>query len=132
MLGPIDTPHQFVFVPDVGPVVTELAVKPGAWGRAWNLAGAGAVTQRELAECVFAMVGSKPRLRVAGKTMLRLLGLFNPIMRELVEMHYLLTNPVLLDDSALRGLLGEIRKTPYEEGLKLSLDAARANLNRAA
>lgn len=50
--------------------------------------------------------------------MLRLAGIFNPFMRELVEMHYLITNPVLLDDSALQKLLGGIRKTPYDEGLR--------------
>ena len=46
-------------------------------------------------------------------------------MRELAEMNYLLTNPVLLDDTALQGLLGPLRKTSYDEGLRLSLDAAR-------
>lgn len=125
MLGPVDILHEFVYVPDVGPVVAALIGKGGAWGRAWNLAGAGAITQRQIAERVFRMAGCKPRLRVAGKTALRLLGVFNPLMRELVEMHYLLTNPVLLDDSALEGLLGRIRKTPYEEGLRTSLEAAR-------
>jgi nucleoside-diphosphate-sugar epimerase len=125
MIGPIDRPHEFVFVPDVGPVVVRLLDSPDAHGRWWHLAGAGSMTQRQLAECVFAMAGSKPRLRVAGKNTLRLLGLFNPLMRELVEMNYLFTNPVLLDDSALRGLLGEIQKTRYEEGLRLSLEAAR-------
>ncbi len=132
MIGPIDTPHEFVFVPDVGPVVIALAEKPEAYGRAWNLAGAGVVTQRDLAERVFRMAGTKPRLRVVGKNTLRLLGLFNPLMRELVEMNYLLTAPVLMDDSALRYLLGEIRKTPYDEGLRVSLDAARRSPNRAA
>jgi hypothetical protein len=78
------------------------------------------------------MMGAKPRLRVAGKNTLRLLGLFNPLMRELVEMHYLLTTPVLLDDSGLRHLLGEVRKTPYDDGLQLSLDAMRQSRNRAA
>ena len=34
-------------------------------------------------------VRQKPRLRVAGKFMLRILGLFNPFLREVVEMHYL-------------------------------------------
>ena len=127
LVGPVDTPHEFVFVPDVGPVVTALLREPGAWGRWWNLAGA--VTQRELAERVFKMAGVKPRLRVAGKNLLRVLGIFNPMMREFVEMHYLMTNPVLMDDSALNSLLpGGIRKTPYEEGLRISLDAARAGL----
>lgn len=132
MLGPIDTLHEFVFVPDVGPVVVALAEKPEAYGRAWNLAGAGAVTQRDLAERVFRMAGAKPRLRVAGKNMLRLLGLFNPLMRELVEMNYLLTTPVLMDDTVLHHLLGEIRKTPYDEGLQLSLDAMRRGTTHAA
>ncbi|MGI8959649.1 MAG: NAD-dependent epimerase/dehydratase family protein [Bryobacteraceae bacterium] len=127
MLGPIDTSHEFVFVPDVGPVVIALAEKSEAYGRAWNLAGAGTVTQRDLAERVFRMAGAKPRLRIAGKNTLRLLGLFNPIMRELVEMNYLLTTPVLMDDSVLHHLLGAVRKTPYDEGLRLSLDAMRRN-----
>lgn len=126
MVGPIDTPHEFVFVPDVGPVVIALAGNSGSWGRWWNLAGAGALTQHEIAERVFAMVSSRPRLRVAGKNTLRLLGLFNPFMRELVEMHYLLTTPVLLDDSALLKLLGDIPRTPYDEGLRFCLDAARS------
>jgi len=125
LIGPIDTPHEFVYVPDVGTVVIQLADRSDAYGRAWHLAGAGAVTQRDLAERVFRMAGSKPRLRVAGKNTLRVLGLFNPLMRELVEMNYLLTTPVVLDDSLLRGLLGEISKTPYDEGLRASLNAAR-------
>ena len=125
MVGPIDTPHEFVYVPDVGPVVLQLAAKSEAYGRWWNFAGAGAMSQREIADEVFAMAGRKPKIRVAGKTMLRLIGMFQPIMRELVEMHYLLTTPVLMDDSALRGLLGSVHKTPYAEGLRLTLDAYR-------
>ena len=132
MIGPIDTPHEFVFVPDVGPVTIALAEKPEAYGRFWNFAGPGAITQADVAERVFRMAGAKPRLRVAGKTMLRLLGLFNPLMRELVEMHYLLSTPVLMDDSALHHLLGPIRKTPYDEGLRLSLDAMRRSAAHAA
>lgn len=125
LIGPIDKPHEFVFVPDVGPVVLALAEHPDAYGRWWHLAGAGAPTQRDLAERVFQMAGSKPRIRVAGKTMLRIMGMFNPLLRELVEMNYLFANPLILDDSALHALLGEIRKTPYDEGLRLCLEAAR-------
>ena len=45
--------------------------------------------------------------------MLRVLGLFNPLMREMVEMHYLQTTPVIMDDSALSSLLGSLKKTTY-------------------
>ena len=118
MVGPIDTPHEFVFVPDVGPVALDLAARPEARGRWWNLAGAGVTTQRQMAEMAFAHTGKTMKIRVAGKTMLRVMGLFNPFMRELVEMHYLQTTPVLMDDTALTTLLGAVKKTPYQEGVR--------------
>jgi nucleoside-diphosphate-sugar epimerase len=121
MIGPIDTPHEFVYVPDVGPVALDLAAKPEARGRWWNLAGAGVTTQREMAELAFRVAGRKPKIRAVGRTMLRVIGLFNPFMRELVEMHYLQTTPVLLDDSALKKLLGDVKKTSYENGVKESV-----------
>jgi nucleoside-diphosphate-sugar epimerase len=126
MVGPIDTPHEFVFVPDVGPVVLALADNPGAYGRWWNLAGARVITQRKMAEQAFALVGSKPKIRVVGKMGLRLIGLFQPIMKELVEMHYLQTTPVLMDDSALAGLLGHVHKTSYADGVRLSVESYQA------
>jgi nucleoside-diphosphate-sugar epimerase len=49
------------------------------------------------------------------------LGLFNPLLREVVEMHYLLTTPVLMDDTALHRLLGTVRKTSYAEGIRQTL-----------
>ena len=123
LLGPIDQPHQFVYVPDVGPVAVALAARPEAYGHWWNLAGAGVTTQKAIAEQVFQMAGRKPKIRTVGPAMLRIIGLFNPQMRELVEMHYLLTNPVLMDDGALVHLLGEVKKTSYEEGLRKTLEA---------
>jgi nucleoside-diphosphate-sugar epimerase len=133
LIGPIDRPHEFVYVPDVGPVVTSLLAEPRAFGHTWNLAGAGVTTQHDLVARIFAETGAKPRYLTAGKTLLRLLGLRDPVMRELVEMHYLLTTPVLLDDAALQGLLGPaLHKTPYDEGIRQSLAAARAEVRAQA
>ncbi len=58
---------------------------------------------------------------VANKMMLRLLGLFDPFLREFVEMHYLLTNPLIVDDSALQKVIGPIKKTSYAEGVRQTL-----------
>lgn len=123
MVGPLDRLHEFVFVPDVGPVVARLAETPAAFGRIWHLAGAGATTQRVLVAEMERQTGRKLQLRVAGKTMLRLIGLFNPFMREMVEMNYLITEPLIMDDSALQRLIGPVRKTPYVEGIRQTLAA---------
>jgi nucleoside-diphosphate-sugar epimerase len=125
VIGPIDTPHEFIFVPDLAAALAAIESHPEAYGRAWNVAGPGLITTRRFAELVFAEAGKRPRLRAANKMMLRLMGLFHPFMREVAEMHYLWTNPVALDDSRLRELLPELRKTPYEEGIRLTVRAMR-------
>ena len=126
MVGPIDKPHEFVFVPDVGPVVARLADTPEAYGRCWHLAGAGVTSQRAIVNEIERQTGKPLHLRVAGKTMLRVLGLFKPFIREMVEMHYLLTKPVLMDDTALQELIGPISKTSHEDGVRQCLEAVRA------
>lgn len=131
VIGPIDVPHEFVFVPDVGPVVRDLIKREEAFGRSFNLAGAGTITVRAVAERAFALAGRAPSLLVAGKTMLHLAGLFDPLMRELVEMHYLVTTPVIFADSALEDLIGPTLKTPYEDGIARCFAAAQAKLKAA-
>jgi len=126
LLGPIDTPHQFAYVPDVGPIVVRLLDEPRAYGRVWHFAGSGTTRQRELVKKIFAAVNRKPKMLVANEWMLRLMGLFSPVMRELVEMHYLQTNPVILDDGDLRQLLGDVKTTSYDDGVRQTLTAAQA------
>ena len=125
LIAPIDRPHQFVYVPDVGPVVLELLRHPEAHGRWWHLAGDGTASMQEIVAIVGQLAGKPIKTRAAGLGMLRVIGLFQPIMRELVEMNYLLTDPFIMDDSALRALLGNVKTTALEEGLRQSLEAAR-------
>ena len=123
LIGPIDKPHEFVYVPDAGPVVAKLIDTPAAYGHVWHLGGAGVTTQRDLVDEMGRQAGREVKRRVAGKTMLRVLGLFNKLLREMPEMNYLLTDPVILDDSALQRLIGPVRKTPYAEGVRRTLAA---------
>ncbi|HYO84137.1 MAG TPA: NAD-dependent epimerase/dehydratase family protein [Bryobacteraceae bacterium] len=131
VIGPIDTPHEFIFIPDLAQTLIALADKEEAYGKAWNVAGPGLITTREFAALVFDAVQKKPRLRVAGRFTLRLLGLFNPFLREVVELHYLRTSPVKLDDRRLRGLLPNLPKTPYAEGIRATLEAMRPSTRQA-
>jgi len=123
LIGPIDRPHEFVFVSDVGPVAVRLAQTPEAYGRVWHFAGAGVTSQQAIVREIERQTGRPVKLRTAGKATLRLLGLFTPMLREMVEMHYLLTDPVLMDDRALERLIGPLKKTSYEQGIRLTLSA---------
>jgi nucleoside-diphosphate-sugar epimerase len=117
-LGDPDAPHEFVFMPDAARVIAGMLDQDRCYGRRWNLAGAGEISGRRFVELAARQFGTQPRVIATGRMLLRLGGLFNPLLRELVELQYLGETPVLLDDSALRSVLGEIVKTPYEDGVR--------------
>lgn len=125
LLGPADTAHEFVFTPDVAPVVCDLLERDAAFGTAYNFAGPGVITTRAFAERVYAAAGTRFRARVASPRMVRLLGLFSPLMRELSELSYLQSEPVLLDDTKLHQVLPSPQKTSYEEGIRLTVEHLR-------
>jgi nucleoside-diphosphate-sugar epimerase len=126
-LGNPDAPHEFVFVPDAARVIADLLGRPDCFGRRWNLAGPGAISGREFAALAARELGSALRVLPTSTLLLRLGGLFNPLLRELVELQYLGETPVLLDDSALEHALGGIRKTPYAEGVRHMIAWMRDN-----
>ena len=126
-VGPVNTPHEFVFVPDTGPVVVELALHDECYGEAWNFGGPGAINTLDFITRVYRAVGLAPKYRTAGRGVLRMLGWFNPLMKELPEMLYLQETPVILDDTKLLAKLGDVHKTPYDEGIHQLVDWLRAH-----
>jgi nucleoside-diphosphate-sugar epimerase len=127
-IGPVNTPHEFVYVPDTGPVIVELASRDDCYGEAWNFGGPGAINTLDFITRAYRAVGHPPKYRTAGRGMLKFLGWFNPLMRELPEMLYLQETPVILDDSKLLAKLGNVHKTTYDEGIRETIEWMRRRL----
>jgi len=119
-------PHEFVFVPDVGPVLADLIEREESFGQAWNFGGPETITGREFIAQVYRAAGREPRFRTVGPLVLRVGGLFNPLLRELVELYYLAETPVVLDDSKLLRYSGTVHKTTYSEGIPIAMDWYRS------
>ena len=127
-VGPVNTPHEFVFVPDAAAVFADLAARADCYGEAWNFAGAGEIAAVDFITRVYRAAGREPRYRTAGRRLLGIMGWFNPLYRELVEMLYLQETPVILDDSKLLARLGAVHKTSYDEGIAKTLEWMRSGL----
>jgi nucleoside-diphosphate-sugar epimerase len=126
LLGPATKPHEYVYVPDLAPIIADLLQRPEAFGSAYNVAGSGQISTREFVEQLLRAAGKPLKIREAGVALLRVMGFFDPIMRELVEMHYLQSTPVLLDETKLRGVLPHLHKSPYAEAIAATAAAAVA------
>lgn len=128
VFAPIDRPHEWSYTPDVAPVVLDLCARDDVYGTAYNLAGPGTLTTREFASRIYQQFNQELKLRVVTTSTLRVIGLFNPILREFVEMQYLQSNPVILDDAKLTHTLGSIRKTGYADGIAQTATAMSQTL----
>ncbi|MEO8594357.1 MAG: NAD-dependent epimerase/dehydratase family protein [Candidatus Solibacter sp.] len=122
--GPINTLHEFVYTPDVGPVLLDLAVLDDAYGQAWNFGGAASINSLDFITRIYRAAGRAPKYRIAGAGLLRVLGWFNAELKEVIEMLYLQERPVILDDSKLLARI-PVRKTSYDDGIRQTLEWMR-------
>jgi nucleoside-diphosphate-sugar epimerase len=67
-------------------------------------------------------VAGRGRVTALPWLLVRMAGLFNETMREIVEMRYLWQTPHRLDGSKLRALMGEEPRTPLVQAIRESLD----------
>jgi nucleoside-diphosphate-sugar epimerase len=88
-LGNPDCKHSYTYTPDAGKATALLGNTPEAFGEVWHMPTAcNPPTGKEWMEMIAKELDKEPKYRVVGKFMLRIMGLFIPAMRELVEMMY--------------------------------------------
>jgi len=117
-LGSVDHKHSFTYTPDAGKAVAILGNTPEAYGQVWHLPTApNPFTGKEWIENIAKELGVKPKYQVASKFMVRLLGLFMPIMKELHEMIYQYDRDYVFDSSKFEKQFN-FKPTGYIEGIK--------------
>ena len=120
VMGDPDQPHSYSYTPDVAAGLIRLATAPGAAGQVWHLPVTETRTTREVVDAVYAMTGHQPRILAAGRTTLRVIGLFKPAMREYLHTLYQFTDPWVVDDGRFRAAFGDLA-TPLDEALATTL-----------
>lgn len=106
VIGKLDTPHSYTYMPDIGRALVTLAQHDDALGQVWHLPTPPAVSTRRMLELIYAAAGRPLKVQVAPKWLLRLIGLFNPDAGEMVEMFYEFEQPFVIDDSKFRRRFG--------------------------
>jgi nucleoside-diphosphate-sugar epimerase len=115
--GDPNQPHTYTYAPDVGGGLAILGEHEEALGRAWHLPSPETLTTRQFVEMIFEEVGKPARIQAAPKIVLRAMGLFNPGMREMIEMLYAFEEPFVVDDSRFEQAFGE-QATPLREAIQ--------------
>jgi len=117
VLGNINLPHSYSYIKDVARGLATLGEKEEALGQEWLLPVVPAVSVRKMLDLVQEDLGSPVRTQAIPKFAVQAIGLFNPTMRELVEMFYQYTEAQIVDSSRFEAAFGW-KATPLEDGIR--------------
>lgn len=119
-------PHSFTYTPDAAQALLTLAGNDSAWNQTWHLPTTPhPPTGREFIATSAEALGVAPRYRVLAKPMVRVVGWFQPVVGEVVEMLYQNDSPYLFDSSKYAAAYG-FAGTPYSDGIRTTAESFRA------
>jgi nucleoside-diphosphate-sugar epimerase len=116
-LGSLDQPHTLNYLEDMGRALVTLGERDEADGQVWHLPAADPVTGRQFLALLFEEAGRPPKFGVASRPLIRIGGLFNPLVRELNETLYQFERPFVSDASKFEAAFGPFEPTPHPEAV---------------
>jgi nucleoside-diphosphate-sugar epimerase len=121
-LGSLDQPHTLNYLEDMARALVTLGERDEADGQVWHLPAAEPLTGRKFLELVFQAARGPPRVGVASRPMIRIGGVFNPLLRELNETLYQFERPFVSDASKFQRAFGPFDPTPHSEAVNRTVE----------
>jgi nucleoside-diphosphate-sugar epimerase len=113
--GPLDRVHAWAYLPDMAAAMAGLAEKRDRFADFEEFGFPGfALTGHKLIAAAEQAVGRTLKVKGMPWPLLRVAGLFSPLMREVAEMAYLWKVPHRIDGSKLALVLPDLRTTPFD------------------
>ena len=130
VLGDVDAPHSWTYTVDVARTLIACAQSERSWGRAWHVPTNPARSSRQAVDDIADVAGVAPvKVTSIPLVVLRLVGIVNPVVRELPTTLYQFTAPFIIDDGETRRTFG-LEPTPWYDALAATVAEARAPSER--
>lgn len=126
-VGDVDLEHSWSYVPDIVTTLSAAADWSGEWGRIWHVPSGTPHPRAEIAAQLNALYGTTGEAAAYPQWMLRALGTFSPMMREIAASSYQFTVPYVIDAAETSRLLG-VEETPWHEALTTTAEWYRARM----
>lgn len=126
-IGNMKVPREYVYLPDAAIMIAELAGHDEAYGQNWNIPGSDIISGHEIVRIAQQASGTVKPVIPLGKFGLSLLGLFVPVMKEVVEMLYLTEEPLRLSGDKYERQIGKIPVTKPADGIAATIRELQKN-----
>jgi nucleoside-diphosphate-sugar epimerase len=120
--GNINKIHTYTFTPDAGRATALLGNTPDAYNQVWHVPTTKErLTTKQWIELIAEEINVAPNIQIIPTWMLRIIGLFNPTIREFPEMLYQNEMDYVFDSSKFEKRFG-IQSTNPRDGVKSMMD----------
>lgn len=111
--------HSFTYTPDAAKATALLGNTPGAYNQVWHLPTSDEkFTGDDWIKLFADTMQVKAKAMTIPKFMIRVMGIFNPLMKEMVEMLYQNEEDYFFDSSKFKKRFPDFTTTPYRQGVK--------------
>ena len=117
--------HTYTYTPDAAKATALLGNTPDAYNQEWHVPTTKEkLTTFQWIELIAKELNTEPKIQKVPEFMIKLLGIFIPIMKEFPEMLYQYEQDYVFDSSKFEKRFG-ISATPPEEGIKRLIESLK-------
>jgi len=122
-MGDIHKIHTYTYTPDAAKATAILGNTPDAYNQEWHVPTTSEkLTTLDWIELIAKELGTDAKIQNVPEWMIRMLGLFVPIMREFPEMLYQYEQDYIFDSSKFEKRFG-MMATPPKEGIRSLIES---------
>jgi len=125
VLGKLDMPHSYTYIEDFGKGLVILGAHDEALGQSWHIPNAPTLTTRQMLTLFFEEACLAPKMSSVPDLVVRMLGLFKPVVREVAEMLYEFNEPFVVESSKFVQAFGDIATT-HRDAIRQTLEWYRS------
>ena len=109
--------HSWSYIPDIAKTMVAASQYRGEWNRVWHVPSGEPKSRTEILNELNALSSSRGKLFVVPQFLLKLMGLFSPLYREVFASSYQFTNEFVIDSAETEKALN-VSATPWTTALQ--------------
>jgi nucleoside-diphosphate-sugar epimerase len=107
LIGAIDQLHSWTDPEDVARLMIVVGQDERAWGKPWHVPSNEPKTQLQVVQDISSALGvAVPDVSSIPLVMQKLIGIFNPVIKELLNSNYQFDKPFIMSDANTRNTFG--------------------------
>jgi nucleoside-diphosphate-sugar epimerase len=116
--------HSWSYLPDIVTTLIAASDYTGEWGRAWHVPSNDPLSRNQIVDQVDGRWHVTGRAKTIPPIVLRTMGLFSPLLREVSASSYQFAGPFIIDSTETEAMLG-VTATAWSDALGTTVESYR-------